>query len=205
MTKHHHPTEPDQDSQPVSEGEIWETTLRELLLAKGIISKPELMAQMNQTASQSAAIGAQIIAHAWKDAAFKEALLQNPKSTLAEHGYDVSAMPNLIIVENKPHIHNVVVCTLCSCYPRYMLGPPPEWYKSAAYRARIVKEPREVLKEFGLSIDDDTKICVYDSTADLRYLVMPACPDDVKGLSDEHLSTLITRDTMIGVAVPRLT
>ena len=201
---HDHATDPDTDDQLCLEGEIWEAALRELLLEKGVITTHELNDQMNRTASQSTAIGSSIIARAWKDQKFKKALLNNPKATIADIGHDVSNMPDLVIVENTMVVHNVVVCTLCSCYPRYMLGPPPEWYRSAAYRARVVREPREVLVEFGLNISAETTIRVYDSTADLRYMVMPLCPYGAGDVPIKQLQKIITRDSMIGVGVPKL-
>ena len=201
---HDHPTDPYIDAHALSEGQILEIALRELLLEKGVITQPELNEQMNITASQSASFGASIIAKAWKDRVFKQALLHDPKVAITDLGYDVSKMPDLVVVENKDQIHNVVVCTLCSCYPRYMLGPPPEWYRSAAYRARIVRHPREVLLEFGLKLPADIKIRVYDSTADLRYMVMPLCPQGAESMPVDKLTALVTRDSMIGVGTPRL-
>jgi hypothetical protein len=198
-----HATDPDLDGHTLLEGEVWETALRELLLEKGVITTPELNDQMNRTASQSAAVGASIIAKAWKDQKFKKAVLANPKATIADLGHDVSTMPDLVIVENRVDVHNVVVCTLCSCYPRYMLGPPPEWYRSAAFRARVVRDPREVLIEFGLNISAKKTIRVYDSTADLRYMVMPLCPPGAEHMPVTQLQTIITRDSMIGVGLPK--
>ena len=199
-----HATDLDLDGHTLSDGEVWEAALRELLLEKGVITLPELNDQMNRTASQSAAVGASIIAKAWTDQKFKKALLANPKATIADLGHDISTMPDLVIVENRVDVHNVVVCTLCSCYPRYMLGPPPEWYRSAAYRARVVRDPREVLIEFGLNISAEKTIRVYDSTADLRYMVMPLCPPGAEHTPVKHLQTIITRDSMIGAGLPRL-
>ena len=207
MTEHHdhnHPTEPDADNYIPTDGEIWEATLLDLLIAKGVITPSMMRQQMDQTASQSASVGAEIIARAWTTPLFKDALLKNPKEALSESGYDVSGMPDLCIVENQFDIHNVVVCTLCSCYPRFMLGPPPEWYKSAAFRSRVVHEPKEVLLEFGLDLNETTKIRVYDSTADIRYMVMPLRPVGTAHMSVDELKPLITRDTMIGVALPAL-
>lgn len=201
---HGHPTDPDIENHVLSEGQILEIALRELLLEKGVITQLELNEQMNITASQSASFGASVIAKAWKDREFKQALLYNPKAAITSLGYDVSKMPDLVIIENKNQIHNVVVCTLCSCYPRYMLGPPPEWYRSATYRARVVRDPREVLLEFGLNLRGDVKIRVYDSTADLRYMVMPLCPQGAENFSADNLAALITRDSMIGVGIPKL-
>lgn len=202
MTDHHHPVEPDEDNNVPTDGEIWESALRDLLIAKDFISLSMLRQQMDQAASQSASVGAEIIARAWTTPMFKDALLKNPKKALLESGYDVSGMPDLCIVENQPDIHNVVVCTLCSCYPRYMLGPPPDWYKSAAFRSRIVHEPRDVLLEFGLELTETAKIRVYDSTADIRYMVMPMRPAGTAHMSADELKPLITRDTMIGVNLP---
>lgn len=207
MADHHthvHTTDPDLDGKALSDGEVWEAALRELLLEKEILTTTELHEQMNRTASQSAAFGASIIARAWKDLKFKKALLDNPKAAIADLGHDVSKMPDLVIVENTVNVHNVVVCTLCSCYPRYMLGPPPEWYRSAAYRARVVRDPREVLAEFGTHVSAETKIQVYDSTADLRYMVMPLCPPGGDDMPLAQLQTAITRDSMIGVGFPKL-
>ena len=207
MADHHshvHTTDPDLDGKALSDGEVWEAALRELLLEKKVLTTIELHDQMNRTASQSSAFGASIIAKAWKDQNFKKALLDNPKAAIADLGHDVSKMPDLVIVENTVDVHNVVVCTLCSCYPRYMLGPPPEWYRSAAYRARIVHHPREVLLEFGLKLPADIKIRVYDSTADLRYMVMPLCPQGAESMPVDKLAALVTRDSMIGVGTPRL-
>ncbi len=199
----HHTKDADVDNEPLLEGEIWEVALRELLLLKRVITNAELNEQLNRTASQTFAIGASVIAHAWADENFKKSLLSNPKAMIADLGYDVSSMPDLVIVSNTPDIHNVIVCTLCSCYPRYMLGPPPDWYRSAAYRARIVRDPREVLIEFGLEISAETKIRVYDSTADLRYMVLPLCPVSVENMAVADLQVLVTRDSMIGVGAPK--
>ncbi len=202
MTDHYHPTEPNADNSVLTDGEIWEVVLHDLLIKKGIITPLMMRQQMDQTASQSASVGAEIIAHAWTSPIFKDALLKNPKEALLATGYDVSGMPDLCIVENQSEIHNVIVCTLCSCYPRFILGPPPDWYKSAAFRSRIVKEPRDVLLEFGLNFNQTTKIRVYDSTADIRYMVMPLRPAKTAHMSADELKLLITRDTMIGVALP---
>lgn len=204
MHSHDHATDSDLDGKALSDGEVWEAALRELLMEKGVISTADLNDQMNRTASQSPAVGASIIVRAWKDQKFKKTLLDNPKATIADLGYDVSTMPDLIIVENRVDVHNVVVCTLCSCYPRHMLGPPPEWYRNAAFRARIVLDPRKVLVEFGLDISAETKIQVYDSTADLRYMVMPLCPRGAEDMPVAHLQKAITRDSMIGVGLPKL-
>ena len=179
--------------------------LEALLIEKGVLSSSSVDKILEYFDTKMGPFnGAKLVAKAWKDQNFKKALLDNPKAAIADLGHDVSKMPDLVIVENTVDVHNVVVCTLCSCYPRYMLGPPPEWYRSAAYRARIVRDPREVLAEFGLNISADTKIQIYDSTADLRYMVMPLCPPGGDEMPLAQLQTIITRDSMIGVGFPKL-
>ena len=142
---------------------------------------------------------ARAVARAWRDPAYKRRLLEDSPAALADLGvtYD-----RLVVVENTPAVHNVVVCTLCSCYPRALLGPPPAWYKSLPYRSRAVSDPRGVLAEFGVELDDDVELRVLDSTADVRYLVLPRRPAGSEGLSEDELAALVTRDSMIGVAEP---
>ena len=154
--------------------------------------------------ARSPAVGARVIARAWVDPHFKQHLLAEAKAAIATLDIDVDTWSTLIAVENTPTIHNVVVCTLCSCYPRSLLGVPPDWYKSLSYRARVVKEPRTVLKEFGLELASDMEVRVYDSTADMRYLVIPQRPAGTEGLSEEALAELVTRDSMIGVTPARV-
>jgi nitrile hydratase len=144
--------------------------------------------------------GAKVVAKAWTDPAFKARLLKDGVAGVKEVGLDPGAT-NLIVVENTPKVHNVVVCTLCSCYPRNILGLPPSWYKSREYRSRIVREPRAVLKEFGTQVPEYMEVRVHDSTADLRYLVLPRRPEGTAGMSEEQLAALINRDSMIGVAL----
>lgn len=144
--------------------------------------------------------GAAVVARAWVDPAFKARLLNDGPAAIAELGFGGLQGENLVVLENTPDVHNVVVCTLCSCYPWPVLGLPPRWYKSAAYRSRVVKEPRKVLAEFGTIIGPDTKIRVWDSSAEIRYMVLPARPDDAGGSSEEALAARVTRDGMIGVA-----
>jgi nitrile hydratase len=151
---------------------------------------------------RSPAIGAKVVARAWMDDPFRKKLLDNGSRACEDLGIEVGAL-KLVVVENTPAAHNVVVCTLCSCYPRMLLGIPPEWYKSRNYRSRTVREPRAVLAEFGLSINSDTKIRVHDSTADMRYLVLPMRPAGTEGWNEERLAAIVTRDCMIGVAVPK--
>lgn len=147
-------------------------------------------------------IGAGVVAHAWSDPAFKVRLLKDGTEALKEMGVGGLQGEAMIILENTPEVHNVIVCTLCSCYPWTVLGLPPTWYKSAPYRSRIVIEPRSVLAEFGLHISNDREVRVYDSNAEVRYMVLPERPDGTEGWSEEQLATLVTRDSMIGTGVP---
>jgi len=150
--------------------------------------------------------GARLVARAWVDPAFKERLLADANAAAEELGIVMASenLPaDLIAVENRPDLHNVVVCTLCSCYPRLLLGLPPDWYKSRPYRSRAVREPRKVLAEFGTVLPEDTKVRVHDSNADMRYMVLPMRPDGTANMSEDELATLVTRDCMIGVTVPR--
>ena len=142
--------------------------------------------------------GAKIIAKSWTDDEFKNKLIEDPRKAISEFGYDIGPL-RLIVLENTERVHNVVVCTLCSCYPRWILGLPPDWYKSREYRSRVVREPREVLKEFGTHISLDTEVRVHDSTADMRYLVLPMRPKGSESMTEEELAALIGRDAMIGV------
>lgn len=147
--------------------------------------------------------GAQIVARAWTDPSFRHRLLQDGSSAIAELGWHGRQGEHMIVVENTPSRHNMVVCTLCSCYPWPVLGLPPVWYKSAPYRARAVLEPRSVLHEFGVSLAEDTEIRVWDSTAEIRYLVLPMRPPGTEGWSNDQLAELVTRDSMIGTGLPR--
>ena len=144
--------------------------------------------------------GARAVARAWVDAEFKKRLLTDATAALRELGIGGLQGEHMVAVENTPSVHNVVVCTLCSCYPRALLGPPPAWYKSPPYRSRMVKEPRAVLGEFGVSVDPGVEIRVWDSSAEIRYLVLPERPSGTEGMSEAELAALVTRDTMIGVA-----
>ncbi|WP_120635079.1 nitrile hydratase subunit alpha [Ruegeria sp. EL01] len=148
--------------------------------------------------------GARVVAKAWADSAFKHALLQDATAAVADLGYYGRQGEHMVVVENTPEQHNMVVCTLCSCYPWPLLGIPPGWYKSDAYRARAVREPRKVLSEFGVSLPKDTSVRVWDSTAEIRYLVLPIRPDGTEGLSEDELAALVTRDSMIGTGLPKV-
>jgi nitrile hydratase subunit alpha len=179
-----------------------EIAVRELLAEKGIASPAEITAQIARMDARSPALGAQVVARAWVDPAFRALLLADGSAACRSLGVEVDAM-KLVAVENTDAEHNVIVCTLCSCYPRMLLGLPPDWYKSRAYRSRTVREPRRVLAEFGLTLPDDVTVRVHDSTADMRYLVLPRRPVGTEGWAEARLASIVTRDCMIGVAVPR--
>jgi nitrile hydratase subunit alpha len=166
-----------------------------------VVSDEAVNAEVQAMRSRTPERGAQVVAKAWADAAYKERLLKNGTAACEEIGLEIPAL-KLVAVENTPQVHNVIVCTLCSCYPRVLLGIPPDWYKSRNYRSRMVREPRAVLAEFGLRIPENVQIRVHDSTADMRYLVLPMRPPGTEGWSEERLAGIVTRDCMIGVAVP---
>ncbi|MEL7463201.1 MAG: nitrile hydratase subunit alpha [Pseudomonadota bacterium] len=199
MSPSGHPYRPDQDA-PLSYFQKMEIALRELLVEKGVTTQTEINDQIERMDARTPALGAKVVARAWTDPAFKKRLMEDGSAACREMGIEVDAM-KLLVVENDETTHNVVVCTLCSCYPRNLLGLPPDWYKQRAYRTRTVKEPRKVLSEFGLDLPDDVKVQVHDSTADMRYLVLPKRPEGTAGMDEEALAALINRDAMIGVAV----
>ena len=176
--------------------------LRDVLLARGVFTDDELRREIEQIDSPNPGNGARLVARAWVDPAFKQRLLENPRAAAAELGIDTGPRP-IRVVESTQAIHNVIVCTLCSCYPRFLLGQPPAWYKSKPYRSRVVREPRSVLAEFGVHLPDDMIVRVHDSTAELRYMVLPARPEGVDALDEEALRALVTRDCLIGVDVAR--
>jgi nitrile hydratase len=177
--------------------------LEELLVEKGIVT-PEFIDQVVETFSNDFGPmnGAKVVAHAWVDADFKARLLADATPAIAELGFGGPEGDNMVVVENTADVHNVVVCTLCSCYPWPVLGLPPNWYKSPPYRARMVREPRALLAEMGCEVPDDVEIRVWDSSAEVRYLVLPERPAGTDGASEEELAALVTRDAMIGVARP---
>ena len=188
--------------RPLSYFQLMELSLRELLVEKGIVTNEQVDATVEDMRNRTPERGAKVVARAWVDAGFKQRLLENGTKACEELGLDVPAL-KLLAVENTPQVHNAIVCTLCSCYPRMLLGIPPEWYKSRSYRSRMVREPRAVLAEFGLQIPETTQIRVHDSTADMRYIVLPMRPAGTEGWSEERLATLVNRDSMIGVAVAK--
>lgn len=194
----HSPPRPDLDDS-ITYWRAMEIAVRELLIQKGHITAEEVRKQVEDMDNRSPALGARVVARAWTDAAFKQRLLTEGNDAVESLGID-RGLYKLVVVENTDAVHNVVVCTLCSCYPRWLLGLPPDWYKSRSYRSRTVSEPREVLKEFGTTIPDDVVIRVHDSTADMRYLVLPEQPSGTQGWTEEQLAQLVTRDSMIGVA-----
>jgi nitrile hydratase len=188
--------------QPLSYFQLMEVTLRELLIEKGILTEEQVEREVEEMRERTPERGARVVARAWVDAAFKERLLLNGTKACEELGLEIPAL-KLVVVENTPQVHNAIVCTLCSCYPRVLLGIPPDWYKSRNYRSRMVREPRIVLEEFGLKIPEHVTIRVHDSTADMRYLVLPMRPAGTEGWSEERLAALVNRDSMIGVALPK--
>lgn len=188
--------------RPLSYFQLMEISLRELLVEKGILTNEQVDAEVENMRSRTPERGAKVVARAWVDPAYRKRLLENGTKACEELGLDVPAL-KLVAVENTPQTHNAIVCTLCSCYPRMLLGIPPDWYKSRNYRSRMVREPREVLAEFGLKIPEKTQIRVHDSTADMRYIVLPMRPAGTEGWDEERLAGLVNRDCMIGVAVPK--
>jgi nitrile hydratase subunit alpha len=176
--------------------------LEELLVEKGVIRREDVRQRIDWLVSSSPADGARLVARAWVDPEFKQRLLADARAAALELGLDPGPAPILVAVENTQAVHHMVVCTLCSCYPKALLGPPPDWYKSLPYRSRAVSDPRGVLTEFGVELDGEVKVRVHDSTADVRYLVIPRRPAGSEGMSEEELAALVTRDAMIGVAQP---
>lgn len=180
--------------------EIMATAVRELLVERRLIGADEIRRQIEVLDSRTPALGARVVARAWVDPDFKERLLADGRTACEELGISFYDDTGLIVLENTDRVHNLIVCTLCSCYPRPVLGLPPDWYKLKPYRSRAVSEPRAVLAEFGTVIPDDVEIRVSDSTAMVRYLVLPRRPAGTEGWGEEELAALVTRDTMIGVA-----
>lgn len=180
--------------------EIMETAVRELLIEKGLIKAGEIRRQLEVLDSRTPALGAKVVARAWVDSDFRRRLLDNGRKACEEEfGISFYDDTELIVLENTPTVHNAIVCTLCSCYPRPLLGLPPDWYKIAPYRSRMVREPRKVLAEFGTHIPDDVALHVTDSTAQVRFLVLPLRPTGTESFSEQQLAALVTRDAMIGV------
>jgi nitrile hydratase len=199
---HRHPPQPDEEDTSPAEYRRLEAAVRELLLEKELFTADEVRQTVERIDSQTPAIGARVVARAWVDPAYKARLLANGSAAVEELGIDMEEV-KLVVVENTAEVHNLIVCTLCSCYPRPLLGLPPDWYKSRAYRSRAVREPRALLREFGTAIPDGVAVRVHDSSADMRYLVLPMRPAGTEGLSESELAELVTRDSMIGASWPR--
>jgi nitrile hydratase len=203
MSDHHHHEQHDHDHQhDPSSPELRTEALESLLLEKGWITREAIDRIVERYEHEIGPMrGARVVARAWTDPAFKARLLADGTAAIAEFGFEGAQVERLEVKENAPGVHNVVVCTLCSCYPWAVLGLPPVWYKDFAYRSRVVREPRRVLREMGLELSDDVEIRVWDSTAEIRYLVLPERPAGTERMNADELAALITRDAMIGVAL----
>ncbi len=201
MSPSGHPYRADNDTA-LTYWQRMEIAVRELLVEKGAVTPEEVARQIDTMDARSPANGAAVVARAWVDPDFKARLLQDASAASREMGFDIGPL-RLIAVENTESVHNLIVCTLCSCYPRNLLGLPPDWYKTRAYRSRAVIEPRAVLREFGVELPDHVQVRVHDSTADMRYVVLPARPAGTEGLDEAELAALVTRDSMIGTGLPR--
>jgi nitrile hydratase len=203
---HHHPDDPAHPhNAPLSDVQLRVKALESLLTEKGLVD-PAALDELIDTYETRVGPrnGARVVARAWVDPAFKQRLLADATAAIAELGFIGRQGEDMVAVENTPQVHNLVVCTLCSCYPWPVLGLPPVWYKSSPYRARAVIDPRGVLREFGVELAEDVEVRIWDSTAELRYVVLPERPPGTEGLSEEELAALVTRDAMIGTAqVPR--
>jgi nitrile hydratase subunit alpha len=175
-----------------------------LLVDKGVLSKEDVRRQIEFMEARTPANGARMVARAWVDSVYKALLLSDTKAAALELGIDASGPVEFVTVENTPEVHNLIVCTLCSCYPRAILGVPPDWYKSFNYRSRAVVEPRAVLREFGLELPENVRVAVHDSSADIRYMILPMRPPGTEDISEKELAGLVTRDCLVGTAVPRL-
>ncbi len=201
MAHEHEPGE-EHEAGPRHELSHWAKrayAMRDILVDKGVVTEADIRRQAEFTESKTPANGARLVALAWTDPEFKTRFMADPKKVCAEMGIDASTLNEFVILENTEKVRHIVVCTLCSCYPRPILGRPPDWYKSFNYRKRAVNDPRGVMREFGLEVADDVEVRVHDSTADMRYLVIPARPPGTGNLSVEELEKLVTRDSMIGV------
>jgi nitrile hydratase alpha subunit len=199
----HTPLDEHDDGGAPSEYEIMSRAMQELLEEKGIITAEQVRRRMEQFEEEFPYRGSRVVAKAWVDPQFRKRLLDDGKAACAEMGVDLE-VDRLIAVENTPEVHNIIVCTLCSCYPRALLGMPPTWYKSRNYRSRVVFEPRAVLKEFGTELPEHVTVRVHDSNADMRYVVIPMRPEGTTDWSEEQLAEILTRDTLVGVTVPRV-
>jgi nitrile hydratase len=200
---HNHPHDPIEVTEGAGEYEIMVHAIKELLIEKGVITGADIRKTLEFMDTRTPALGAKVVARAWTDPEFKKRLLANGTAAVAEMGIPMGDA-ELIVVENTKGVHNVIVCTLCSCYPRTILGLPPDWYKSRNYRSRVVSEPRAVLKEFGTELPESITLRTHDSNADMRYLVLPERPAGTEGWTQEQLAAIVTRDCMVGVAFPQV-
>ncbi len=201
---HDHTPPLDQDGPgSYSYYQVMEAALRELLIEKGVVTADQVRAAVEAMDGRSPENGARVVARAWVDPDFKQRLLADGTETCREFGFDIDPV-RLIVVENTETVHNVIVCTLCSCYPRMLLGLPPDWYKARAYRSRVVREPRTVLREFGTELPDSVTVRVHDSTADMRYMVLPRRPSGTEDMDEAALAGLVTRDCLVGVTLPKI-
>jgi nitrile hydratase len=200
----HDPDHPGEHGAPLSGPALRVKALESLLVEKGLVDPVALDQLIDRYETKvGPRNGARVVARAWSDPAYKRRLLENTSEAMAEFGYTGRQGENMVVVENTPKVHNMVVCTLCSCYPWPVLGLPPVWYKSAPYRSRAVIDPRGVLREFGVELPDDVEVRVWDSTAELRYLVLPMRPPGTEGMTEDQLAELVSRDAMIGTGVTR--
>jgi nitrile hydratase len=206
VSDHEHQHEHDHPHAPITNGDepvaARVRALEELLVERDVITRDDVRKRIDWLVSRSPADGARLVARAWVDPEFKQRLLEDARAAAHELGLDPGPSPVVIALENTETVHHMVVCTLCSCYPRALLGPPPDWYKSLPYRSRAVSDPRGVLAEFGVGLDNDVELRVVDSTADVRYLVIPRRPAGTDALTEDELAAIVTRDSMIGVAEP---
>ena len=201
----HHEGEPHDHDAPLSEAQVRVRALETILVAKGYVDPAALDALIDTYETRvGPRNGARVVARAWSDATYRRWLQEDATAAIASLGFSGRGGEHMVVVENTPSVHNMVVCTLCSCYPWPVLGLPPVWYKSAPYRARAVSDPRGVLREFGVELADTTQIRVWDSTAEVRYLVLPMRPAGTQEWTEEKLATLVTRDSMIGTGLPLL-
>ncbi len=203
VQEHDHEVAPEnRDVDETGHYELMARAIRDLLVEKEVVTADEIREQLEFMDSRGPALGARIVARAWTDPDYKARLLRDGTAAAAELGIPMGGT-ELVVVENTPDVHNMIVCTLCSCYPRTVLGLPPDWYKSKSYRSRAVVAPRSVLAEFGTEIDADVALRVHDSNADMRYLVLPMRPEGTEGWSAERLAGLVTRDSMVGASLPQ--
>jgi nitrile hydratase len=203
MSDHHHPHEAAGSGRTLSPYAARIRAIETLLVEKGVLTEPQVQDGIAYMEHRSPANGARLVARAWTDPGFKELLLSDGKAAARELGIDPTHPAEFVVVENTPAVHNLIVCTLCSCYPRAVLGRPPDWYKSFAYRSRAVREPRAVLREFGYEPPEGVEVVVHDSTADVRYMVLPMRPEGTEDMGEEELARLVTRDSLVGAGVPR--